>query len=243
MSKWAEWTESELMHLGFLIQGGFTNPEISKIMGKPRTGVAIKAQRIWGGNPNYRKSITKHAHLREPVMRYFLKHSWEETKEKFGLTQSELKSLFTVGYRDQNLKHLRKDKRVKREWDTKDYLTLLRFAGLKQRTWISKKLKRGGVHSTRERLEKLGIASKNLQGITLSQYRQAFGAEPERYIQSEAGPNRSGMPTRFKIILWSDLDRWLKRGKIHAPDVFKVHCSAMAMFQNWVWQGYERIGA
>lgn len=239
MSRYARWTDSELMHLGFLIQAGFTNPEIADLMQKKRSAVQIKSQRVWGGNPNYRAQITKHAHLREPVMRYFLKHTWEETQNRFNLSESELKSIFTVSYRDPKFKHLRKDSRRKDAWTSKEYLTLLRFSGLKQRTWIAKKLKRGGIHSIKDRLEKLGIASKNLQGITLSQYRSAFNCEPKRYFRTDAGPNRRGMPTKYKIILWMDLDKWLKAGELHAPDVFKIHCSAMARFQKWVWRAYD----
>lgn len=241
MSKRAAWTEDENLHLGFLIEAGFTNVMIADIMKKPRTGVQVKAFRMYGGNPNYMKKHTKHAHLRGQVFEYFMKHSWDETKEKFNLTQSELKSVFEVGYRDPKYKHLRKDTRRKDVWTTKDYLTLLRFAGLKQRTWIATKLKRGGVHAIKDRLKRLGLSSKSLQGITLSQYRAAFLSEPKRYIQTEAGPNRSGMPTRFKIITWVDLNKWLRSGEIHAPEIFKIHVSAMARFQEWVWNGYESL--
>lgn len=238
MAKNPNWTELELMNLGNLINAGFTNPEIAKIMNKPRTGVAIKSQKIWGGNPNYMRQKTKHKHLREPAMRYFLNHTWEETMEKFKLTRSELKSLFTVGYQDPNLKHLRKEIRRHDPWKAKEYQTLLCYAGIKPREWIGKKLKRGNAQSCiKERLEKLGVSSKNMNGITLTQFKKAFGCKPPRYVQTEAGPSTTKYATHFRLILWTDLDRWISKGIIHAPEMMKIHVSTMAMFQRWITKG------
>ena len=240
------WSDEEKFKLTMLAMGGaLFYSEIAENLGRRPATVRWMAKKLGlPGKPcpqRFGGWNSKHSHLREPVMRYFLKHSIEETRKKFGLTESEIKSLFTVGYRDPRFMHLRKDKRTKREWGSKDYLTLLRFAGLKPRAWISKKLKRGGVEAVRCRLKKLGISSKNLQGITISQFRQAFGCEPKRYVKTSAGPTRGiHGESHYKIILWSDLDQWLKKGIIHAPEVFAIHCSAMARFQKWIWKGYER---
>lgn len=239
MSRYKKWTDQELMQLGNLIEAGLTNPEISDIMKKPRAGVQIKAQRIWGGNPNYMKQKTKHKHLREPVMRYFLNHTWEETMKKFKLTHSELKSLFTVGYRDPDLNHLRKETRRHDAWSPKEYQFLIANSGIMPRDWIGKKLKRGTSICIKERLQKLGLSSKNLNGLTLTQFRSAFGCDPKRYVQTKAGPKTMLYATHFKIITWTDLDNWIESGELCAPDVTRLHVSIMAMFQRWIQKGIK----
>lgn len=238
MARNPEWTNEELMQLGSLIEAGLTNPEIAKIMNKPRAGVQIKAHRIWGGNSNYMKKITKHKHLREPAMRYFLNHTFEQTRKKFKLTESELKSLFTVGYRDEKLKHLRKETRRHDPWSAKEYQKLLCYAGIKPREWIGKKTKRGGVEAVRGRIEALGLSTKNTNGLTVSQFRTAFGREPFRFIKTDAGPNRGARnASHFKIITWMDMAKWIKSGKLRAPEITRLHIETMAMFQKWITKG------
>ena len=88
------WKNDELMKALFLREAGFNNIDIAKQLGRSRACVQCKLQ-DFGGNANYMKKITKHAHLRGPVFLYFLNHTWDETRDKFKLTDSELKSLFS----------------------------------------------------------------------------------------------------------------------------------------------------
>lgn len=243
MSRWKDWTNDELTYLGFLLESGHSYKEISQILGRPKSGVAIKSLRLFGGMG--KDPRLKHKHLREPVMRYFLTHTAEETRKKFKLTQSEFKSIFTVGYRDPKFKHLRKDKRNKGEWKTKHYKILLQNAGLKPREEIAKMIGKGNVNSCiKERLRKLKISSKSLNGITMSQYREAFGKEPSFYIQTKAGPT-SGLhgASHWKIIPWVYLEKEIKEKRIKAPQITKDLVKSMALFQNWIFEGkaYEKL--
>ena len=245
MSKWKTWSHEELMYLQILIESGHSNPEIAEIMDRPLTGIAIKSQRVCGGNPNYMKKKTKHKHLREPVMRYFLDHSAEQTMKKFKLTASEFKSLFVAGYMDPRLKHLRKDKRNKDLWTSRHYKILLQNSGLKPREEISKMIGKGNVNSCiKDRLRALKVASKSINGITISQYRSAFNSEPGFYIQTKAGPTGGvHSSSHWKIIPWVYLEKEINDKKIKAPKITKDLVSAMALFQNWIFEGkaYERL--
>ncbi len=235
------WTNEDLMQLGFLIQAGFNNREISEVLNKSLAAVQIKAKKAYGGNKNYRVAQIKHKHLREPIFRYFLKHNWEETREKFKLTDSELKSVFTVGYRDPKLAHLRKDKRVKSPWTTNQLKILLQSAGLKPRSWVAKKLKRGNVHSCiKERLERLGVSTRTLNGVTMTSYIAMFGKRPRVFLKTNAGPTRGKYAgsTYFRIIPWYQIEKDFKEGHIKTTnDPFKKAAKTMLLFQNWIFDG------
>jgi len=237
MSKWQRWSKEELGELGRLIRAGFTNPEIAEKMNRPITAVSIKGFRIFGGNPSYRRRITTHKHLREPVMRYFLTHSAEQTQKKFKLTKSEFKSILTVSYKMSELNHLRKDTRRHDPWSARELRFLLMHAGLVPRDFIGRALNRGSPICVQERLQKLGLSSRTLNGITLTQFQAAFGFRPKLTINTQAGPGRNGMPTCFKIIPWVWLNEEFKTKRLRAPKPFRQLVSAMSMFQDWIYQG------
>lgn len=237
MSKWARWDEQEYDELKRLIGQGLTNVEISEIMDRPRTGIVIKANRVLGGNPNYQKRITKHSHLREPVMHYFVTHTWEQTRKQFKLTESELKSLFTVGYRDPKLKHLRKDTRRHDSWSVRELRFLLTHSGVMPREWIGRKLKRGTPVCIKEKLEQLGLSSRTVNGITLSQFIKAFGERPGFVLHTKAGPGRGGTSTYFQIVPWVWLDCELRSRRLRCAKPFRQVVSTMALFQEWIHQG------
>jgi len=184
---------------------------------------------------------SKHAHLREAVLIYFQTHSWEQTAKKFGLKPHELKSLFTVAYRMKDLAHIRKDKRNHSAWTTAQLKFLLQHAGLRPRKWIMEQLGRGkNVCHIKERMQTLGVSSRTLQGITLSQFRQAFNQEPGFYLQTDAGPDggpKGTLPTRWKIIPWVWLDQELKAKRLKTSREFAILVSARATFQDWIFEG------
>lgn len=161
--------------------------------------------------------------------------TWDETKEKFGLTHSELKSLFTYGYRSPEFKHLRKETRDHSPWKLDQLKILLRYSGLRPRQFVAEKIGRGNVKSCiKERYKKLGIASRNLQGLTLSQFIKVFGKRPEFYFQTDCGP---AAPTRWKIVPWVWLDEQIKTKKLETSTEMKILISARAMFQEWIFEG------
>lgn len=234
MGRGPDWEDHEYDLLKVLIDEGLTNHEIAEIIDRPYASIVIKAQKKFGGNPNYQKRITKHAHLREDVMQYYQSHTFEETVRKFDLTQSEMKSLLTVSYKSPGLAHLRKDKRTHNKWTVDELLFLLRHAGLQQRGWIARKIKRGNSRVIKEKLMNLGVNTKTLNGMTLSRYRLVFQCEPRRSIEGSAGPTRGCMPTFFKIVPWVDVERDIQSGRVSAPQGFVAVAEIMARFQRWI---------
>lgn len=234
------WTEHELLRLKALIRAGKTNVEIAKILGRPKSGVQIKSYRYYGGNPNYMRLKTKHTHLRRPVLTYFLNHTWDETRDRFGLTNSELKSVFSAGYKMRQFKHLRKETRDHSAWSKAQLVFLLKHAGLRPRKWVAEQIGRGNQVCIKERLQALGLSSRTLQGITLSQFRLAFGRDPDFYLQTDAGPDgglKTAMPTRWKIIPWVWLDQEIKLGRLKTAKEMRLLISSRAMFQEWIFEG------
>jgi len=221
--------------------------EIAKELGKKPASVLWRMKKLRLESARTRvterfgKWNSKHAHLREEVLRYFQTHSWAQTAKKFGLSDSELKSLFTVAYKMKKLAHIRKDKRDHSPWTTAQLKFLLRHAGLRPRKWIMEQLGRGNnVCHIKERMQALGVSSRTLQGITLSQFRQAFGQEPKFYLQTDAGPDggpKGTLPTRWKIIPWVWLDRELKARRLKTSREFAILVSARATFQDWIFEG------
>jgi hypothetical protein len=238
---WSERDVERLRRLAATDQLFFS--EIADRIGKKPAAVRWKAKKLGIRRParhRLGKSNSKHSHLRERAMRYFLKHTFEETQKKFGLTKSEFKSLMTVSYRDPNLKHLRKETREHSPWSTEQLKFLLTHAGLKNRDFIAKEIGRGNRTCIKERMQKLGIASRNIQGITLSQFIKAFGHRPDFYIMTSAGPDggkKGGLPTRWKIIPWVWLYGELKSKRLKTAPEFYHLVKAMALFQEWIFEG------
>jgi hypothetical protein len=236
------WTQSEIEKLKSLSGDKLFFSEIAKQLSKKPAATRYMARKLKLQNyANYRMGEwnSKHSQLREPVMKYFMTHTWIETLKKFKLTNSELKSLFSIGYKMPALKHLRKDTRRKDSWSAKEYKFLIRHSGLMPRIWIAEKLKRDKSEIViKEKLSQLGLASKSVNGITLSQFRSAFGKDPEMYLQTEAGPSRGVHgQTYFKIVPWCWLDKQLKNEKLSAPKVFCQLVESMALFQEWIFEG------
>lgn len=233
---WSIESEAELRRLA--MDGRFSR-QIAEKLGRKVCTVRWKAHKMGlnvAKEPVGQWNIT-HKHLREPVMRYFVTHTREQTEKKFKLTRSELRSIFTVGYRDPQMKHLRKETRRHDAWSTRELKFLLTHAGLQPRDWIGRKLKRGTPVCIKERLEKLGVSSRTLNGITLSQYIAAFGERPEFVLYTKAGPGRGGTPTYFQIVPWVWLDQQIKSRRLKAPKVFRQLTSTMALFQEWIHEG------
>lgn len=221
--------------------------EIAKEFGKRPASVRWRMHKL-GIEPSttrvserYGKWNAKHAHLREAVMQFYQTHSYEQTMKKFGLTRSELKSLFSVSYQMPELAHLRKDRRDHSGWTTKQLKFLLQHAGLRPRKWIMAQIGRGtNVCHIKERMQTLGVSSRTLQGITLSQFREAFNQEPKFYLKTDAGPDggpKGTLPTRWKIVPWVWLEQELKAKRLKTSKEFAILVSARATFQEWIFEG------
>jgi hypothetical protein len=231
-ARWKSEKEAELIR--WLKTEQFTNAEIALKMGLNVNQITTKANSLGYINPVYRKRITKHAHLREKVMTYFLTHTSEETRVRFGLTQSEIKSLFTVGYRDPRFSHLRKDSRRKDAWTLEETLFLLRHAGIRERGWIAKKINRSTARNIKERMQKWGAATKHLNGMPLSWARQFWPNDLlESRIHTKAGPSGGTGIWRFQIIPWHECLR-LSRKYPTAVEIC-AGIRAMVRFQEFIY--------
>ena len=171
----------------------------------------------------------KHMHLRKKVMTYFLTHSWIETYKAFDLTPSELKSLFTVGYRDKKLLHLRKDKRRNDVWSMREILFLIRASGIQNREWIAEKLDRGSYHSVKEQVKRMNTKTRYMNGLPLRLAEELLGV-PMEGIRVKAGPSSIGFDGRTLLVPWVIL---FSRSKRLENISFEVRSclSSMSKFQ------------
>jgi hypothetical protein len=218
-----------------LLESGMTNPEIAKAMGMSRASIAIIVERKLGGNPNYMVRKTKHAHLRGDVMSYFMAHSAEETMEHFELTHSEFKSIMTVSYKIPEFKYLRKDTRRHDAWTTDQILKMLRYSGILRRSKIAEIIKRGSERVVKEKMASLKVATRNVNGSNISQFRRLFRREPSYIIHGEAGPG-STKTNRFVIVPWFHMVD-MYRSVPHNKSILKAF-ECYAMFAEYVWQGH-----
>jgi hypothetical protein len=231
-ARWNLKTEAELIQ--FVRTGQYTYGEIAKKMGLNKNQIATKSCHLGLTNPTYQKRITKHAHLREPVMTYFLTHSWEDTRLRFKLTSSELKSLFTVGYRDPKFTHLRKDTRRKDEWTLEETLFLIRNSGIRERLWIAKKLNRSTARNIKERMQKWNASTKYLNGMPLSWAREFWPKDAlDRRIRTKAGPSGGKGIWRFQIFPWHECLRLSK--KYPTKPEIKAGIRSMVRFQEFIY--------
>lgn len=237
-----QWTNEEREKMISLASSGlYTFPEISQLLERNRASIANEARRLGINNQAYMERKTKHKHLREDVMRYFVTHTAEETMKRFSLTQSEFKSVMTIGYRDPKFKNLRKETRRHDSWSTDEFLFLLKHAGIQPRDWIAKKLKRGSYHAVKDRLKLLGVTSRYLNGLTISEYRSLFEKEPREFIQTKAGPKRLFQSaTCFKIIPWVSIQKDVEDKHLELQDALKKIVSALCMFQTWIHKGKSK---
>jgi hypothetical protein len=231
------WTAAERQELvNMVLSGTLTYPEIGERLRRPSWSVQCESQRMGMRNKAYVIRKTKHKHLREPVMRYFLTHTRDETAKKFRLTESEFKSLFTVGYRDPKLAHLRKDTRVKAPWTLDELLFVIRHAGLRPRSWMGKKLGRGGARVIKERLKTFNSGTKWLNGMPKKWAEELWGDGCAQGLKTDAGPTggngRKNSNFHFIIVPWVECERLAR--KHGTPEQVRGAVRAMAKFQRWV---------
>lgn len=237
--RWPQHQEEQLRSL--LAGKQHTYVEIAKLMGLKKTSIQLKAGEMGLKNPVYRLRKTKHKHLRHKLLEFYLSHSAKECQERFSLTPSEFKSCLTVAYRDPKLAHIRKDTRRHDSWSLGESLDLLKRSGVQPRIMIAKRLRRGGVHSVKEQLSRLGTGSKNLNGMPAKYVRAAFPLHVDRlpFIKTLAGPTGKRVPHargafEFVIVPWVAL-RPLLRCRI--DPLLKRYIRIMSNYQRWIYGG------
>lgn len=233
------WSQSDILRLKSLAKRKPFFKDIASEMGR-RPGAVLCAAKKYGiklSRPGKMGEWNlQHSHIREKVMTYFLNHTAEETRKKFGLTESQFKSLQTVAYRMPELSHLRKDKRTKKLWDVKDDLFVLRWSGIQSRSWISEKLGRaskdGSFHSIKDRVRSLNISTKYVNGIPERWVNELFKLYPQS-IKTKAGPVSERSNFQFKIVPWVLLYRHVRSNK-KIPQHLKDAVRAMSKFQKFI---------
>lgn len=233
------WTKSECEYLRTQIK--FKScAQIAKDLKLKPASVRWKAHKLGLKIPRHIPAYhwnSKHKHLRKKVMEYFLNHTLEETMERFGLTNSEIKSLFTAAYKDPDLKHLRKDRRRKDGWKHKETLFLLRNCGIQSRGWIGKNLKRGGMnhentnHAIKDRLALMNIGSRYVNGAPLSWMPYLFPGAKFKYIKTKAGPSSQSTDCCLRIIPWVTLELLIDDT---APETIASAVRGLARFQRFI---------
>jgi transposase len=237
------WTQDQDRELFLLVKtGNFLNKEIAEKLGRSPYSISYRLRKFGIKNTAsskvYGKWNKKYSdEFRKKVIAYFRNHNARETAEKFKISHGQTIGILETSRRSGLLPPKFKDQRNKKPWTASDYQFLLAHAGLMPRDWIAKKLNRGGLLGIKDRLELLGVSSKSLNGITLSQFREAFGTEPDFYLQTKAGPGRGGTPTYYKIIPWVWLDGEIRARRLHAPEPMRKLVRSMALFQDWVHDG------
>lgn len=241
------WTDKEIAQLKKLAAPRkLFAKEIAQKIGRPATATRWKLNQLgidFIPRDRMGRWNAKHAHLREAVFRYFLNHTREECEVKFGLTPSELQSCFTVGYRDPKLAHLRKETRRQDHWSIDETLFMLRHSGLRERKWIAKKLKRGGMHAIKEHsrrlnqgVKKRGLFTKQMHGLPRKIVEERLGIDGLKSIVTKAGPVNPEQSYRYIIVPWVTLAAFFKAHP-HFPvaEEFRSGVRAMARFQMWIY--------
>ena len=218
-----------------LMDSGMTNPEIARSIGKTKASVALITSRVLGGNPNYMNKKRKHQHLHGDVLAFRLGHTDKETMEHFELTAGELKSCLSYAYRNPKFKNLRKDTRRHDAWTSEQLLKMLRYAGILRRSKIALIIKRDGERVVKEKMASLKIATRNVNGANISQFRRLFGCEPSYLIRGQAGPG-STKTNRFVIVPWFHMVEMYRKVP-HCKSTLKAF-ECYAMFAEFVWQGH-----
>jgi len=160
-----------------------------------------------------------------PVRRYFMKHSREETCQKFKITPANFKSIMCSVYRKEIAPELRKDERVKTpfvEWEK-----ICIYSGIFTRQEIAEKIKRGSYHVVKDRFKQNKINGKTLNGLRLAQIENYFACSLKVW-KTKAGPTLC----RFTLVPWVELEDNLQYSKL--PLSLKKGIKALAKFQRFI---------
>lgn len=236
------WTASEIKELRRLVKkDDLFYVEIAPKLKRKVVEVARKAREIGLAAPAQHRIgrwNEKHAHLREAVFRFYLKHTFEECQKKFKLTKSELKSLFTAGYKIDALAHLRKDTRRHDEWTLGEWLFMIRHCGIRERRWIALKLKRGNDTGRviKERLKKSGGGStRYLNGMPRSWASVFWPIDlVPKGIKTKAGAHGPGKICQTVLIPWVEVERLSKA--FVTDETVRACIRAMATFQRFIFR-------
>lgn len=237
---WTKSEERELIRLA--MSGKILNKDIAKKLGRTAMAVNAKLERMGVRNRAIEKKMGRwncrySDEFKKSVVEFFKNHTIDECAEKFELSKGQVIGIIQryreSGFISSNFK----DSRNKNTWTSDDYRFLLSHAGLMPRSWIANKLERGSESSIKDRLKRLNISSRSINGLTVSQFCEAFGKNPEFCLSTKAGPKRESinLPTHYKIVPWVWMDEEIKSGRLKTVKPMELLISSMAMFQRWIY--------
>lgn len=229
------YTKEEISLIQRYIRQGLTNVEIQKkIKHRSIHSVSLFIGRKLGGNKNYIKK-GKHRNNYLALKKYFYNHTAEETRKHFGYTKSEFKSCLTYSYKlfpD----FYEKCPEKKLNWNDWQLQTMLKLCGIISRDEIAKIIKKPQERTIKEKLMNLGVASRNINGITFDGYLNLFGVQPRYYIKTLAGPRSKTTDFCFIIVPWSVIEKDILKNQIYCSEINAKAVSIMSNFQKWLWR-------
>lgn len=218
-----DWRD-QLDQLEAFVKQGLTDAAIGKEMGC--SGPSAQAARLRYIGPKWKKACVKYDpdYIRQVARHYYRAKSRQESCDFFGLTAGQFHNVMTIAYRDGLSK--RKDPRRKDPWTLEETLFLLRHLGIRPRDWIANELRRGGLHSVKEQLLRLGCASRHFNGPP-TRWLGAFWPHEMATVKTTAGPGN----WKFRMAPWVSLTR----GHSNDPQIDQC-VRIMAKFQKWIFQ-------
>lgn len=176
---------------------------------------------------------------RQKVIRVYKTNTASETAKLVGLTKGQVIGLMETSRRMGIIGNAFKDKRNKAPWTFKERLSLIRMAGLVNRSEIGKRLGRDGQRNIKERMRNdFNSGTKFLHGMPITWVRELIPMDLEdRKVQTTAGPRgviNGAVRTCFRIVPWTDLEQ--VTFAIRLDPSLKSAIRAMARFQRFIWQ-------
>lgn len=209
--------------IDFLYLSHLSNEEIAATVGVSASTVARYIRDHHGQHHR------KYKDLYRPVGEYFLTHTAEETCNFFKITKGQFKSIFCYIYKQKQFSDLRKDCRDKRPWSVEDIRIMLCLAGLVPRGKIAKIINRNNARVVKEKMQKLGIPLRIVNGMTYSSFVSFFNYTNEVKIFGIEG-------NKFNIVLWVTIEDMINNNILKVDRSFLRYIQIMASFQRWIHQ-------
>lgn len=222
-----KFTPAQISRIKRLAKEGYGLCAVADMMGVHADHIRkLRANKTVKFRCGYEISREKSKIFREKVHAYRLKHGTAKAAEKFGLTHKTASQYSAQAVRD-NKKLQPFDDRRKDKWSAEDLVYLLRKSGIDSREDIKTHLKRGDkVTLIKEKLQDLGVCSKNVNGISTEQFLEIFGVAPPVRIEGSA---------RFKIVPYQYVVKYMNKSKVDINPTLKIYFETMALFQKWIY--------
>lgn len=214
-----------------MIKDGATYPEIARALGRSASTIATEARSLGlSSRKNYfirRGSYCSKTTL-DRIFGLYQSRTRSEVADVTGLSISQVSHALDVGYK--RFGYQIKDKRRHDEWNTEELLTLLRYSGLQERTWIAKKLDRGTMHSVKEVLTRMSSSSRYLNGLPEKLAVELLNIPLDSVKTSAGAPGPKGN-CKTKMVPWVVMSAMIKRHHLKLAPAVIAGIEALSKFQ------------